>query len=376
MSREQRARGERGDDEIGVLVADDSPVARRLLVHILDRDPGLRVASEAADGAEAVRLAERLRPDVIVMDVMMPLLDGLQATRKIMETRPTPIVLVSADFDSRDMTRSFEALQAGALTILGKPPGPQHPRYAEQAAALTTTVKLMADVKLVRRRTPGLAPGGAPGLAPGLASGGAPATTGPAPQAARRPVAVAAIAASTGGPAALAAILAGLPDGAPVPILVVQHIAPGFHQGLVNWLDRVSPLAVRLARDGQPLRAGEVLVAPADAHLGVTSRGRVALSYDPPIGAHRPSATHLFRSVAQAYAAGAVAVVLTGMGDDGAAGLRALKGAGGIVLAQDETTCVVYGMPRQAAATGVVDQVLPLGQIAGALASAWKTGEP
>jgi len=364
MSRERRARGERGDDEIGVLVADDSPVARRLLVHILDRDPGLRVASEAADGAEAVRLAERLRPDVIVMDVMMPLLDGLQATRKIMETRPTPIVLVSADFDSRDMTRSFEALQAGALTILGKPPGPQHPRYAEQAAALTTTVKLMAGVKLVRRRTPG------------PAAGGAPATTGPAPKAARRPVAVAAIAASTGGPAALAAILAGLPDGAPVPILVVQHIAPGFHQGLVNWLDHVSPLAVRLARDGQPVRAGEVLVAPPDAHLGVTSRGRVALSYDPPIGAHRPSATHLFRSVAQAYAAGAVAVVLTGMGDDGAAGLRALKGAGGIVLAQDETTCVVYGMPRQAAATGVVDQVLPLGQIAGALASAWKTGEP
>jgi two-component system chemotaxis response regulator CheB len=356
--------GERGDGRIGVLVADDSAVARRLLVHILDRDPALRVASEAADGAEAVRLAERVRPDVIVMDVLMPLLDGLQATRRIMQTRPTPIVLVSADFDARDMARSFQALQAGALTILGKPAGPRHPRFAEQAAALTTTVRLMADVKLVRRRTPGPSPAGPP------------ATTGPAPTAARPQVTIAAIAASTGGPAALATILGALPAGAPVPILVVQHIAAGFHQGLVNWLDGVSPLTVRLARDGQPLRAGEVLVAPPDAHLGVTGRGRVALSAGPPIGAHRPSGTHLFRSVAHTHGAGAVGVVLTGMGDDGAAGLRALKDAGGLILAQDETTSAVYGMPRQAVATGAVDQVLPLSQIAGALASAWKVAEP
>jgi two-component system chemotaxis response regulator CheB len=365
MNAEPRAVDERGGAELGVLVADDSPVARRLLVHILDADPALRVASEAADGAEAVRLAERVRPAVIVMDVRMPLLDGLQATRRIMETRPTPIVLVSADYDARDMTRSFEALQAGALTILGKPPGPQDPSFAERATALTTAVKLMADVKLVRRRAAGPTP-----------PRPRPVPPGPSPTTGRRQVAIAAIAASTGGPAALATVLGTLPAGTPVPILVVQHIAAGFHQGLVNWLDSVCPLAVALARDGQPLRAGEVLIAPADAHLGVTTQGRVTLSSGPPIGAHRPSATHLFRSVARAYAAAAVGVVLTGMGDDGVAGLRALKDAGGLVLAQDETTSVVYGMPGEAAASGVVDQVLPLTRIAGALASAWKAAGP
>ncbi len=349
MNAEPRAVDERGGAELGVLVADDSPVARRLLVHILDADPALRVASEAADGAEAVRLAERVRPAVIVMDVRMPLLDGLQATRRIMETRPTPIVLVSADYDARDMTRSFEALQAGALTILGKPPGPQDPSFAERATALTTAVKLMADVKLVRRRAAGPTP-----------PRPRPVPPGPSPTTGRRQ----------------ATVLGTLPAGTPVPILVVQHIAAGFHQGLVNWLDSVCPLAVALARDGQPLRAGEVLIAPADAHLGVTTQGRVTLSSGPPIGAHRPSATHLFRSVARAYAAAAVGVVLTGMGDDGVAGLRALKDAGGLVLAQDETTSVVYGMPGEAAASGVVDRVLPLTRIAGALASAWKAAGP
>jgi two-component system chemotaxis response regulator CheB len=347
----------RGGGTLRVLVADDSPVARRLLVHILDSDPELLVDGEAADGGEAVRLVEQLRPEVIVMDVLMPVLDGLAATRAIMATRPTPIVLVSAGFDTTETSRSFEAIQAGALTLLAKPPGPAHPEYPEQAAALRTTVKLMADVKLVRRRGNGRHP--------------SPAS---APTGRRRQVRIAAIAASTGGPAALAALLGQLSGSTPVPILVVQHIAAGFHQGLVDWLDSVCPLAVRLAADGHPLRVGEVLVAPPDAHLGVTRTGHVALSRSPPIGAHRPSATHLFGSVAQAYGADAVAVVLTGMGDDGVAGLPPLKAAGGLVLAQDESTSVVYGMPRQAEAAGLVDQVLPLDQIAGALTAAWTVG--
>ncbi len=341
-----------------------SPVARRLLVHILDADPGLRVEGEAADGAEAVRLAQRLQPAVIVMDVLMPVLDGLEATRKIMQIRPTPIVLVSAGFRDQDLGRSFEALQAGALSILTKPPGPGTRSFGEQAAALTTTVKLMAEVKLVRRRAAGrICPGATPRPSPPLIG-------------THRPVKVAAIAASTGGPAALATILGGLPDSTPVPILVVQHIAPGFCQGLVNWLDRGSALPVRLAGHGEPLRAGQVFVAPSHAHLGVTVAGTVVLSHDPPIGPHRPSATYLFRSVADAYPASAVGVVLTGMGDDGAAGLQALKAAGGLVLAQDERTSVVYGMPREADNLGVVDRNLPLDQIAAALASTWARVSP
>ena len=342
-----------------VLVVEDSAVARRLLVHILSGDPELRVIAEAGNGDEAVQAAIRCRPDVIVMDVVMPSMDGLQATRRIMEVLPTPIVLVSASYDAEDLSKSFEALQAGALTLVAKPSGPRAGTFAAEAAALTTTVKLMAEVKLVRRRPVG-------GLGRRPVMDRPPTSVG----ARHRPVEIVALASSTGGPAALATILRALPAAAPVPIVVVQHITAGFEGGLVDWLDRVSPVRVRLARDGERLRAGEVLVAPSDAHLGVAG-GRVALSPDPPIGGHRPSATHLFRSVAGVYGAAAAAAILTGMGEDGVAGLRDLKAAGGLVLAQDEATSVVYGMPSKAVSLGIVDQVLPLGQMAGALAAAW-----
>lgn len=350
---------------LGVLVADDSPVARRLIVHILSSDPRLRVIAEAANGDEAVELATSHNPDVIVMDIVMPSTDGLQATRRIMEVLPTPIVLVSSAHDPTDMKMSFQALRAGALTLVAKPSGPEASTFMQDAASLTVTVKLMADVKLIRRRTTGR-------------SDGKPVPSGPAAAAGRRaqPVEIVAIAASTGGPAALAAILSGLPASPPVPIVVVQHITPGFHDGFVEWLDSTSPVPVRLARDHEPLRAGAVLVAPPDAHLGVTRRRRVELSPDPPIGGHRPSATHLFGSIAGAYGLRAVGAILTGMGADGVAGLRLLKDAGGLVLAQDEATSVVYGMPREAASRGIVDEILPVERIAGSLVAAWNGRKP
>jgi two-component system chemotaxis response regulator CheB len=158
------------------------------------------------------------------------------------------------------------------------------------------------------------------------------------------------------------------------PVLVVQHMTDGFHQGLADWLDHVSPLSVALALDGQPLRGGEVLVAPPNSHLGVTSMATVALREDPPIGGHRPSATHLFRTVGEAFRDGGLGVMLTGMGDDGVAGLRALKAAGGLVFAQDKESSVVYGMPQQAVAGGVVDRVLPLDQMAAAITAACHDG--
>ncbi|HLY83283.1 MAG TPA: CheB methylesterase domain-containing protein [Acidimicrobiales bacterium] len=186
-----------------------------------------------------------------------------------------------------------------------------------------------------------------------------------------QPVEIVAIAASTGGPAALAIILAALPREIPVPIVVVQHNTAGFDDVLVDWLDTTSPASVRLARDGEPLRAGEVLIAPSETHLGVAAGGTVALSSDPPIGGHRPSATHLFRSAARAYGAAAIGVILTGIGEDGVAGLAILKEAGGLVLAQDEATSIVYGMPGIAVSLGIVDRVLPVDRIAGALIRAW-----
>jgi two-component system chemotaxis response regulator CheB len=342
--------------KLRVLVADDSLVARRLLVHILTGDPELEVVEEAADGKAAVRETARLRPDVIVMDVLMPEMDGIEATRRIMEATPTPIVLVSASYDPEDVAGSFQALQAGALTLLPKPRGPQATGFADGCASLTVTVKLMADVKLVRQRP---------------ARPSHPARLEPGQPRRERKAQIVALAASTGGPGALATILGALPQAVPVPILVVQHIAPGFHQGLVDWLDSVSPLPVHLARDRQPLRPGEVLVAPEDRHLGVTAGGRVALSSDPSIGGHRPSATHLFQSVAQSHGPGAVGVILTGMGADGVAGLQTLKALHGTVFAQDEATSVVFGMPREAVAMGLADRVLPIAAIPGALIETW-----
>lgn len=343
---------------VAVLVAEDSPIARRLLVLILGSDPEILVVGEAQNGVEAVALTKSLRPDVVVMDIVMPGMDGLDATREIMMSTPTPIVLVTAGF-AGEVERTLTAVDAGALAILAKPSGPQDPTFATDVSRLTITVKLMADVKVLRRTR-------------SQARDATRATKMPA--LAHRPVEVVAIASSTGGPSALATVLGDLSRDFPVPILVTQHIMAGFHQGLAAWLDQISPLSVRLACDGQRLQAGDVLLAPHDRHLGVTSKGVVVLRDEPALRGHRPSASMMFASVAHAFADRACGVILTGMGNDGVEGLRALRGAGGLVLAQDEGTSVIYGMPGEAVAAGVVTLSLPVERIADALLEACQSG--
>jgi len=339
-----------------VLVADDSAAGRALIRGILDADPDVEVVGQATDGLEAVDLADRLAPDVITMDVDMPGLDGLEATRRIMARAPRPIVLVSGVF-LPDLGHSFQALEAGAVTLLEKPGRPGSPAFAREAAELVATVKLMAGVKLVRRR---------PGAAGGPNS--APAGAGPAPVArSSGPLHVVAIAASTGGPPALAQVLRTLPAGWSVPVLVVQHIGAGFDVGLVRYLDECCTLPVGLAEDGQALRAGRVYVSPADRHLGVAAGPRLTVTPGAPVDGYRPSANHLFRTVAAVFGPGAAGVVLTGMGRDGADGLLAVRRAGGLAIAQDEATSTVYGMPRQAMLQGASDLVLPVEEIGRAL---------
>jgi two-component system chemotaxis response regulator CheB len=340
---------------IRVLVADDSAVFRTLLSEMLSSDPLLQVVGQAADGRQAVALTQRLQPDVITMDMHMPVMNGFEATREIMETSPRPVVIVSASFDRRDVDRSFQALEAGAVALVGKPPAPTDPNFSASVKEIVTTVRLMAGVKVVtRHRRREFAESGAR----------------PAPAPADRSELVA-IAGSTGAPAALSAILGALPGDLPVPVVVVQHIAPGFEEGLVGWLQRTSPLSIRLAASRLPLRPGEVLVAPNGRHLAVANGG-VMLREAAPVDGHRPSATHLFSSVAATYGAKAMGVILTGMGSDGARGLLELKQAGGYVIAQDEATSVVYGMARSAVALGAVDRVVPLGMIADAIIKACK----
>jgi two-component system chemotaxis response regulator CheB len=267
---------------------------------------------------------------------------------------------------------SFEALNSGALAVLAKPTGPAAPDFTERSKEIVSTIKTMAGVKVVTRR-PRLAGPQSTVHSPQTA----PPTSDPRPPTAlpaRRRIDLVAIGSSTGGPDALGKIVGALPAVAPVPILIVQHITVGFHQGLVDWLNNVTPLSVKLGEEGYRPVAGDVILAPGEHHMAVDSTKRLKLTTESPLRGHRPSATHLFKSVASVYGANALGVILTGMGDDGADGLVELRRAGGWVIGQDEATSVVYGMPREAAARGAVCEVRPLPEIASAIVDSWSRG--
>lgn len=338
---------------IRVLVAEDSVTVRELLIEILQSDREIEVVGQAKNGVEAIELTERLRPNIVTMDVHMPLLDGFEATKEIMARVPTPIVIVSSSISGRDVEMSLNAMRAGALMVIAKPDNPQAHDFGVRQGQLVTMVKALSQVKVVRR----------------WGARGSEARAGlvqPVRQPRRIPgtrARIVAIAASTGGPAALQRILQDLPGDFPVPILVVQHIATGFVTGLADWLNANCALRVKVAEHGEPALKRTVFLAPDERHLGIGMDGRVSLVDGPPVGGFRPSGTHLFDSVARAYGAAVAALILTGMGSDGVGGLRAVKAAGGHVLAQDEDTSVVYGMPREAVAAGVVDAVCSLSEI-------------
>ncbi len=332
---------------IRVLIVDDSSTARTLLRGVLQSDEEIKIVGEASNGEEAVELAKRLRPDLITMDVNMPVMGGLDATKAIMADLPTPILVVSA-IERAALDLSFDAMRAGALMVVKKPAGPGDARFTQDREQLLSMVKAMSGVKVVRRR-------GA------RESGVNPQPAIDRGSAGKR---VIVIGTSTGGPAALQRLLVDLPREFPVPVMAVQHIARGFVGGLASWLDGATGLRVVVAEHGDELKPGFVYLAPDDRHLGVTSRRRVALSDEPPVAGFRPSATHLFRSAAAAFGPGVIAAVLTGMGSDGVEGLRDVRTAGGCVLAQDERSSVVFGMAQEALREGLCDSVLSLDRLA------------
>ncbi|MEA2624971.1 MAG: two-component system, chemotaxis family, protein-glutamate methylesterase/glutaminase [Candidatus Binatota bacterium] len=330
---------------VRVLIAEDSDTARALLVEILRTDPTVEIVGEARDGLEAVAMTERLRPDVVTMDIHMPRLDGFGATKEIMIACPTPIVVVSGTDLAAETETAARALAAGALAIIPRP-SVRSDNFRRSARELVSMVKSMAGIKVIRRRRDPDA----------LVRRPLPARQGS--------VRAVAIAASTGGPAALHAILRELPATLPVPLLAVQHITPGFIGGLVRWLSSASAIRVKLAEDGEPLLPGTLYLAPDGSHLGIAPGVTVSLSGAPPIGGFRPSADHLFESLGRVFGARGLGVILTGMGADGLQGLKRLREARGAIVAQDETSCVVYGMPGVAVAAGLADAVLPLEAIA------------
>ena len=338
---------------IEVLVVEDSPVVRDFLTYVLDEDPGLRVIGAVANGREAVELVPQQRPDVVVMDVHMPVMDGFAATQTIMETHPVPIVIVSASWDPEEVQKTFRALEVGALTAMEKPRSIEHPEGDRTLREFVQTVKLMADVKVVRRR-----------VRPPKEE-----QARPAPQLVRTesPIDVVAVGASTGGPQALKAVLCRLSADFPSPVLIVQHIARGFLDGLAEWLGRASGLDVRIAGPGDRLRPGQVYLAPDDFHLGVTRDGRTALSRSEPEHHLRPAVSYLFQSVAEVFGGRAVGVLLTGMGKDGAQALKLMRDRGAVTIAQDRESSVVHGMPGEAIRLGAAQYALPVDRIGATL---------
>jgi len=346
---------------IKVLVVEDSPVVREFLVHILGADPTIRVVGTAHNGEEALEAIARKRPDVVTMDVHMPRMNGLDATRLIMETCPTPIVVVSGSTDPAVVATTFAAMEAGALAVLRRPAGIGHPDHDATARELVQTVKLMAEVKVVRR----------------WSSARRDSTTRPLPpRPERAPGAcrIVAIGASTGGPPVLQAILSHLPVDFPVAVLVVQHMAAGFIQGFVEWLAHSSRLPVHIAEHGGQILAGHVYVAADDLQMKVGSDGRILLTGEPPENGLRPSVSCLFRSVAEVYGSEAVAGLLTGMGRDGAEELKLLRDKGAVTFAQDKASSVVHGMPGEAIKLDAATLVLPSDKIADVLAKLARHG--
>jgi two-component system chemotaxis response regulator CheB len=330
------------DRPIRVLVADDSELFRQLLARVVAGEPGFEVVALAADGNAAAAHARAQKPDVITMDLNMPDADGFSGIARIMAETPTPILVLTAN---REEAVGFRALSLGALDILEKPQATSD--LEEYGRVLRSRLRLLAGVKVIRHMR-GLRerPVGVPRIA-GRAD-------------------LVVIGASLGGPRALVTLLRGLPSTFPAPIAIVQHIADGFTEGLAAWLASESRLDVREACDGDVLRPGRVLVAPTGRHL-LVGDGIARLSDAPPVDTFRPSVNPLFMSAARSHGARACGVILTGMGRDGADGLKAIRSAGGATLAQDETSSAVFGMPRAAIEAGAVDRVLPLDDIARAL---------
>jgi len=329
-----------------VLIVEDSAVVREQLCLLIANDPRLEVAAAVETAEEALRVLDRLAPDVISLDICLPGMQGFEATRRIMAQRPTPIVIVSASLAGDEVRLTMEALRCGALAAVEKPAAAGHPAHQEMARRLCTQLAIMSEVRVVRQRT--------------IA---APAERKTAAQQPRGRFGVLGLAASTGGPNALQEVLRGLGPNFPLPVVIVQHMTPAFVAGFGRWLSDTGNLPVQVVAAPTEMRPGCAYLAPAGQHV-IVDRVCVALDGSAPVGPHRPSADVLFRSMARNLGQAGLGVLLTGMGDDGAGGLLELYRAGGYTIAEDESTAVVYGMPGSAARLGAARESVPLQGIA------------
>jgi two-component system chemotaxis response regulator CheB len=335
----------RKEDDVRVLIVDDSPVAREVLRSVLETDASIRVVGMAGTGREAIELTEQLRPDLVTMDLVMPGMDGMEATARIMARRPTPILFFSAFIGDDGEYSRRDALAAGALDIVQKPPQILDSRWQSNAGALLTKVKSLARVPVVthiqgRRKLDEVREVGVTTAMP------------------RAGTSVLAIGASTGGPKVLDELLPALPANYSPGVVVVQHLADGFMAGWLAALRQRCALTLKVAETGDRIQAGRVLFAPASGHVTVLPGGRVRIDDAVTASGVCPSVDITFTTIAETYGARAAGVLLTGMGTDGAAGLLAIRHAGGTTLVQDEASCVVFGMPRAAISLDAAQAVL------------------
>jgi two-component system chemotaxis response regulator CheB len=341
---------------IRVLLVDDSALSLELVSRMLAAAPDIEVVGRAHDGAQALELIEQLHPDVICTDLHMPKMDGLALTRELMVRHPLPILVLSISVQAEQEHNIFSMLEAGALDVLAKPRGGPEANFGVIANDLITKIRILSGVKVIGRRktAPGAATStpAAPPVSLGVTAGA---------------LRIIGIGASTGGPQAFEGILRQLPANFALPLVCVQHIAQGFMQGLVDWLASSCKIRVCTAQEGAELCPGTAYFPPDDRHIEIDASGRFRCSSALAVSGHRPSVDIAFSSLARHYGAGAVGVLLTGMGKDGAQGLLDIRCAGGLTIAQDEASSVVFGMPGAAIELGAALHVLALDKIGPAM---------
>ncbi|MGD0283633.1 MAG: chemotaxis-specific protein-glutamate methyltransferase CheB [Dissulfurispiraceae bacterium] len=328
--------------QIRVLVVDDSSLARELIIAILSTDKEILIAGEASNGSEAIEKVKVLKPDIVTMDIEMPVMDGLFAIEHIMASNPVPILVVTTRGDAHT---AYAAISMGALDLVVKPDV-----NIDAAGEFIDKIKLLAKIRVITH-IGGKRQVKETRAAPKLIFDGKPSNR------------IVAIASSTGGPEALSVILSGLPERFPCPVVIAQHISDGFVAGMVEWLKRMTRLGIKVAAEGDNLAAGMVYVSPSEKHMEISDGKRISLIARHPKDIYRPSCDVLLSSVARVYGLKGIGVVLTGMGSDGVLGMKKIKEARGVTIAQDEKTSVVFGMNKVAIDSGCVDKILPLDEI-------------
>lgn len=340
------------NEMIDILIVDDSAIFRKFLVHIIESAGGMRVAGTASNGIEAIDHIKRAKPDIILMDINMPGMDGFDTTAEIMSTVPIPIIIISGEYTPLEVAKTFRALEVGAVDILPKPPGPSSPNYNFETQRMVTHIRLMSEIKVVRRDS---AVSRKPDNKAKHENRHDSPTFNPQPY---KPPSVIGIGASAGGPIVIQSLLKGLTPDFDIPIVIVQHIEPAFAEGFAQWLEMTTGRKVVCATDGMPLTRGMIVLPPGDSHLGFKSHDILDVSLEPPKRGLRPSVDHLFLSMANTYGNLCVGIILTGMGRDGTEGLSFMREKGAFTIVQDQASSMINGMPGEAIKAGAAQRIL------------------